>query len=307
MLLVLADIHFGKSDPTSERAKERALIRCIDAAAAGPEPLDEVVLLGDVFEHFIEYRFLAPKGFSRFLGRLATLADDGVAITYFAGNHDPWHIDYFEREFGARFVADSEERTIGSRTYHFFHGDGSPTLTGLYKRVKWLLRHPVPVGLYKALLPGDAGMALARWVNTRFSATHRSMETVVALREYAAQLLEANDVDVVVLGHSHYPEKTTVSPSSAKSDNTPTSDGVYLNPGSWHYQRTFATISASTITLLKWTEDGPVPYEGDEDVVTIAGDDAADKTADEAVHNHEAEAADEAVGDEEATPQVVPE
>lgn len=263
MHLVLADIHFGKADAAEEREKERELIQCIEAFAGGDDPLGELILLGDVFEHFIEYRHLAPKGFSRFLGCLAALADSGVAITYFAGNHDPWHIDYFEREFGARFIEGSEQRRIGTHNYYFFHGDGSPTLDGLYKRVKWLLRHPVPVRLYKAILPGDTGMALARWVNTRFSATHRSMETVMALRAYAAQLLEADDIDTVVLGHSHFPEKTTVRPESGENDGASAASGVYLNPGSWHYQRTFARITASTSSLLKWTDNGAVPYDAD--------------------------------------------
>jgi hypothetical protein len=72
------------------------------------------------------------------------------------------------------------------------------------------------------------------------------MATVEGLRTHAADLLASTDADVVVLGHSHYPEFTTLE------------TGVYLNPGSWHHQRTFAIITETGPRLYRWTESGPV-------------------------------------------------
>lgn len=250
ILLVLADIHFGKGGSDDERSKERELIACVEAYAASGEPLAEIVLLGDVFEHWIEYRHLVPKGFSRFHGLLARLSDAGVGITYLAGNHDPWHVDYFESEFGARFIADTVDRTINGLRYRFYHGDGVPERGGLYGRLRWLLRHPVPVGAYKTLLPGDVGVALARWVARRYSAAENIDLSVRALRQHATHLIESGEADVVIMGHSHYPEVV------------PVGRGLYVNAGSWHYQRTFALIMDAEPRLMRWTAAGALEVAG---------------------------------------------
>lgn len=241
MILVVADIHFGKAEAEAEREKERALIACVEALAG---ELREVILLGDVFEHYIEYRYLVPKGFSRFLGLLARLADAGVAITYLAGNHDPWHRDFFSAEFGARFVADEEMRNLDGKRYYLYHGDGLPQNGGLYRRLKRIIRHPLAVAAYTTILPGDAGMGLARWVNRHFGSRGRSTSTINGLRRMAADLIALDIADVVVLGHSHHPE------------STPIGAGLYLNPGSWHYQRTFAIITPAGPQLARWTSLG---------------------------------------------------
>ena len=48
-----------------------------------------------------EYKYVVPKGFVRFLGKLAELSDNGVEIHIFIGNHDIWMFDYLPKEIGA--------------------------------------------------------------------------------------------------------------------------------------------------------------------------------------------------------------
>ena len=38
------------------------------------------VLLGDVFDYWYEYKKVVPRGFVRFLGKLASLADEGIEV-----------------------------------------------------------------------------------------------------------------------------------------------------------------------------------------------------------------------------------
>ena len=245
VILVVADIHFGKSTAEFERDKEHALVACLEAFS---HDADEVILLGDVFEHYIEYRHLIPKGYTRFLGALGELADGGLHLTYFAGNHDPWHRDFFETEFGARFVTDDETRILHGSRYHFFHGDGVPENGGLYRRIKRLIRHPVSLRAYTSVLPGDFGMSLARWVNERFGERSISAGTAERLRMYADKLLLADLADVVVLGHSHVAELSNLA------------GGLYVNPGSWHHQRTFALIAPTGPRLLQWRGETAEDY-----------------------------------------------
>lgn len=236
MTIVVADIHFGRLDQNAEREKEAALVACLRSVASGMERL---VLLGDVFDYYIEYRHLVPRGYIRFLGLLAELADDGVEIVYLVGNHDPWHVDYFSEEFGARLYFDEmiEERH-GCRTY-FHHGDGFARKSATYNRVRRILRHPVPVSLYRHLLPGDLGLRMARYVSRNFG-DEGVDESVAADLRAEAQRLMGRGFNRVVMGHSHWPETTSMS------------GGVYLNPGSWQEFQTVLRLDGCAGQLLRW-------------------------------------------------------
>ena len=53
-----------------------------------------------MFDFWNEYKYVVPKGFTRFLGKLSELTDMGVEIHYFTGNHDLWTYGYLEKECG---------------------------------------------------------------------------------------------------------------------------------------------------------------------------------------------------------------
>lgn len=244
MILFLSDIHLGRDGSAATRASERALVDLLDAHAAA----DAVYLVGDVFHAYVEYRHLVPKGYVRFLGALARLTDRGVPVTYLAGNHDPWHRDYFTRELGVRVVADAHTETIGGRRIHLAHGDGLDPDARLYNALKPILRHPLPVWLYTTLLPGDVGFGLAQRVSRHGSDEKVIPRTVEALRAYARRTL-AEDADLVVLGHAHQAEVSTWP------------GGVYLNPGYWHEDRTFGRLDETGIALLHWNGSCPVEVQ----------------------------------------------
>ena len=60
--------------------------------------LGALFLLGDLFDFWFEYKTVVPKGFVRVLGKLAELADAGIPIHFFVGNHDLWMLDYLEKK-----------------------------------------------------------------------------------------------------------------------------------------------------------------------------------------------------------------
>ncbi len=239
MILFVSDMHFGRGDRATQRTSEADLIACLRAQEAEVEAL---YLVGDVFEHYIEYGTLMPKGFARFQGLLAAWTDRGVPVTYLAGNHDPWHQDYFAEELGVRVVMDALHEPLLGHHVYVTHGDGLPDGGALYRLLKPLLRHPVPVALYRTLLPGDWGLRLARWTSRRFGDGHADPRTVAALRRHAQHMLSTTDTTLVVMGHSHHPELQ----SGPK--------GVYVNTGSWHDNRTFAVLDEEGPRLLQWNE-----------------------------------------------------
>ncbi len=72
-------------------------------------------LLGDLFDFWFEYKTVVPKGFVRVLGKLAELSDQGVEIHFFAGNHDLWIQDYFQKELSFIVHHTAQEFTINQK------------------------------------------------------------------------------------------------------------------------------------------------------------------------------------------------
>ena len=246
MILFVSDMHFGRGSRAEERASEAALVACLRTYETTVERL---YLVGDVFDEYIEYRTLIPKGFVRFQALLADWTDRRVPVTYLVGNHDPWHRDYFEHELGVRLVFDDLIEIVGGRTIYLRHGDGIAPTSRAYRWVKPWLRHPVPVWLYRSLLPADAGFRLARWVNKRMRDKDVEPEIVDGLRTHARRILAETPADLAVMGHSHQPEMC-IWP-----------EGVYLNTGCWYQARTFAGLDHDGPKLLHWNGEQAIDVD----------------------------------------------
>ncbi len=237
MHLIISDVHFGKSSAEIERAKERDLIACL---LSYRDDVASLILLGDIFENYIEYRHLVPKGFSRFQGLLASWADSKIPISYFVGNNDPWHRDYFADEFGAQIEWDERYQTLAGHKVYLAHGDGVGDAWSKYRLLKPILRHPLPVFLYRALLPGDFGIRLAKLAKGRIGDDNLDESNILQLRKHAANILQTDKAEFVVMGHTHYPESIK------------TNHGNYINTGSWHHNRTFGIADDQGIRLMVW-------------------------------------------------------
>jgi UDP-2,3-diacylglucosamine hydrolase len=235
-------MHFGAGSVEAERAKERDLLRCL-RSHVDTGSLDHLYLVGDVFDGFIEYRHLVPKGCVRLLGRLAQWSDAGLPITYLVGNHDLWHRDYFRTEVGVD-VVESVDAVHHGVQMHIEHGDAVGSAHGLYPALRPLLRHPLSRRLYRSLLPADAGLGLARWVSDAVRHDEPDPDLVAALRRTARARL-AGDDDLVVMGHCHVP---TLDVPAAGED----ASGAYLNTGTWFNDRTFGRLDADGVHLCTW-------------------------------------------------------
>jgi UDP-2,3-diacylglucosamine hydrolase len=91
----LSDAHLGSWAIEHRRTHERRLVSFLDKIK---DEAAAVYMLGDMFDFWYEFRYVVPKGFTRFLGKVAELTDRGVEVHIFTGNHDIWCLDYFEKE-----------------------------------------------------------------------------------------------------------------------------------------------------------------------------------------------------------------
>jgi len=97
----LSDLHLGAPYFSDSREAEARVVRFLDSIQ---DDADAIYLLGDVLDYWYEYRYVVPRGFVRFFGKLAELADSGIKIVWFIGNHDIWIFDYLPSEIGIRVV-----------------------------------------------------------------------------------------------------------------------------------------------------------------------------------------------------------
>ena len=248
LLLLVSDLHLGRGTPAATAAAERDAVAMVRHYRDRLVEAGALVLLGDVFDQYIEYRHLMPKTAPRLVGALAELADDGVEVVYTRGNRDPWHLDLFEG-LGVRVVDAWQTRHEGQDLY-IAHGDGHAPPRSLAERLahrsRPLLRAPFMARFYRMALPGDAGFALARWSARTFGTDGApDPEDTHRLAHAARQRLAGTDADLVAFGHSH----------AAALDGGP--DGTYLNPGYWFADRTFATVDADGPALWRWYDGRP--------------------------------------------------
>ena len=89
MIYFISDLHLGARYIADPRAHQQRVVNFLHSIAADAT---ELYLVGDVLDYWFEYRTAVPRGYVRFFGALAALADAGVKITWLTGNHDIWPI-----------------------------------------------------------------------------------------------------------------------------------------------------------------------------------------------------------------------
>ena len=116
----ISDIHLGALYIKNRRSHERRIVAWLDTIA---DDADELYLVGDILDYWYEYRTVVPRGYVRFFGALARLADKGVRITWLIGNHDIWLFDYLRHEIGINIIDGAIRADIGGHSFFISHGD----------------------------------------------------------------------------------------------------------------------------------------------------------------------------------------
>jgi UDP-2,3-diacylglucosamine hydrolase len=233
--LLMSDAHLGAAP--SDRERGTAAFLDFARANAG-----SVVINGDLFDFWFEWRTVMPRGHVRVLGALAALADAGVPVLMIAGNHDAWGGDVLTREIGVTRVEGAWNGELGGWRAHVAHGDGLRVREDrLYRKLQRVMRHPLAIRAFRALHP-DLATRIASGMSAR-SRTHGSSDAGSSLRTVATDYLAAHrDTELVVFGHSH----------CATLERVP-SGGVYANPGAWVDRPAYLVMRPERIELRAWT------------------------------------------------------
>lgn len=236
----LSDFHLGV--PTAQSSKEREA-RIVHWLEEVEDNAAEIYLLGDVFDFWFEYRHAVPKGYTRLLGKLASIADKGIKLHYFTGNHDMWVFDYFPNEIGCQVYKDPVIRVINGKRFYIAHGDGLGPGDHGYKFIKKVFANPICQWLFRWMHP-DLGIPLANYFSKRSRiATGDSDEKYLGddqewLVQYCKKLQEKDSFDYMIFGHRHLPLDMIID-----------GKGRYINLGEWINHNTFAVFDGSDMKL----------------------------------------------------------
>ena len=237
-LFVFSDAHLGANNETEEKRKREKIKELIELVKLRGTRL---VILGDLFDFWFEYKNAIPKQQLQVIFRLADLVESGIPVDYVSGNHDFWLGDFLEKEAGVTIHRDKFELSFDNKRLFFIHGDGLAPQDWKYRILKRILRNRVNIALYR-LLPVDWGIPLARWVSGT-SRKHTSKRTDLgehdfhpAYERYAREKL-AEGYDAVLIGHLH-------TPLYHQWD-----EGVYINTGEFIKRFNYVEMSGGKLEL----------------------------------------------------------
>jgi len=231
--VIVSDAHLGVTN--SAKAQQQAFIGFLKTI--DPARTRRLIVLGDLFDFWFEYRHVIFSGYFEVLRAFANLRDAGVELHFVCGNHDFWAGRFLHEDLGFTIYPAPTIMNMDGKRVLLAHGDGiNPSDVG-YRVYKKIARAKPVVALFRVLHP-DWAMRLAQFVShssrRMFAAEDPAKGSEVGpLRAYAKGVLERGEADVVVLGHSHYP---TVEEMPA-----PNGAGLYVNTGDWMFHRSYAT------------------------------------------------------------------
>lgn len=239
-VVVVGDAHLGSAAPEDERAFHEFL-------AAVPEFGTRLLILGDLFDFWFEYRAVIPRKPFRTLARLAAVVDRGLPVDLFGGNHDRWGGDFWDRDLGIAFHREEADLTLARRAAHVVHGDGLAETKLGGRIIHRVFRSPLTVGAFRVLHP-DLGFHLADRLSGGLAEGNRSDAAIGAAaasqERWARRYLDAHPgVQLVVMGHTHRRALVEHAPSR-----------FYLNAGQWMKDRHYAVVTAERIDLRTWPE-----------------------------------------------------
>ncbi len=247
-LYFASDTHFGAGSPKSQQERRARFLRWLEGLPGD----SELVLLGDIFDFWLDYPTFMPKTHLEILYGLRKLQDRGVGISFVGGNHDVWCARYLEQGLGIPSLENGVVLQRQGRRLRLDHGDGVLTGDVFYKSFRAAVRNPLLVFLAKALHP-----ELLQGIATGISNLSRKKERggrdhlTRAISRYA-KTHDHRDVDYLVIGHIHHPRVVDCG------------QWTFVCLGDWVEHFSFGRLREGRLEVVLTGRDGsetPVPLE----------------------------------------------
>ena len=243
----ISDAHLGSWALEHRRMQERRLVRFLDDIK---DKAQAVYMLGDMFDYWYEYKYVVPKGYTRFLGKVSELTDMGVEVHYFIGNHDIWMYGYLEQECGVILHKEPMTLEIMGKEFFLAHGDGMGDPSRTFRFMRGLFRNKFCQFLF-SLLPTRWSMPLGMSWAKKSMEDHRLAGVDKYLGEdmefqvvYAKNYLKTHpNLNYFIFGHRHI-----------ELDLMLTHSCRLMIIGDWISQFTYVVFDGKSLTMNNYLE-----------------------------------------------------
>jgi UDP-2,3-diacylglucosamine hydrolase len=240
-----SDFHLGVPDYESSSKREKKIVRWLDSIKSEAHI---IFIVGDIFDFWFEYKAAIPKGYIRLQGKLAELADSGIKIIFFTGNHDMWLFDYFTRELGIPVYRKPQQFTFNDKKFLVGHGDGLGPGDHIYKLIKKVFANRAAQWLFGFIHP-NIGIGFANYCsrNSRIRQNKRDDKFLGEdewLLVYSRELEKKEHHDYYIFGHRHLPLDIKVGDHSR-----------YINLGEWVNYYTYAVFDGTDVQLKEFEKE----------------------------------------------------
>ncbi len=234
-----SDFHLGAPDWDNSFEREKKIIRWLESIEPDAKA---IFLVGDIFDFWFEYKHTVPRGFIRFLGKIAALKDKGIPIYFFTGNHDMWMFDYFPRELNIPIIRKPISFLINDKKIFIGHGDGLGPGDSFYKFLKKIFASSFFQWLFRRAHP-NLGMGIAKYWSKNSRLTNNKKDDEFKgnnewLLTYSQEIEAQSHHDLYIFGHRHLPLDLEVAKNSR-----------YINLGEWVNHYTYLEIDEKSATL----------------------------------------------------------
>lgn len=201
--IFLADCHLPLIPNANQSGWTERVIEFLQSKASNAAT---IVLVGDIFDFWFEWKYAVPGGAFPVLSVLNDLVKKGVKIFYLAGNHDGHPGKFLEDQVGLTVVRGNLDLEIETKKFHIIHGDGIAPPDRGYRMLRSLVRWGPTEKLFRMIHP-DWGINFAAWLS-KASTEHYSSEDKFGLDPYKNYAFKKIDqgFDYVVMGHRHSSE-----------------------------------------------------------------------------------------------------
>ncbi len=253
----LSDIHLGLPDREKSFQRELKLVKFLDEIK---NDVETIYFVGDIFDFWWEYKSVVPRGFVRFLGKIAELSDSGIKIIFFTGNHDVWMKNYLPEELGITVLTDELKIEIYGKKFYIAHGDGLGPGDYNYKFLKKIFTNKFLQWCFTRLHPNFAFWLARKWShNRRSKETHYDFkgEDKELLVLHTKEVLKTEYFDFLIYGHRHFPLMIDAGKSSK-----------HINLGDWLVNFTFGVFDGEEFKLKTYKNNRIEEYITDLSSVT---------------------------------------
>jgi UDP-2,3-diacylglucosamine hydrolase len=237
-ICVVSDCHVKYVSPLPEDEQNYQALLSFLAGITGK--YDLLVLNGDIFDLWFDWRYTIIKQYFPVLHRLAEIGEHGCRIVHVSGNHDFWFNDFLTEYLNIGLYKDFFSLEADGRRMLFTHGDLHTVNDLRYKLFRRFIRLRGMKWLFAAIHP-DLALSLGRKISRssrlrRISLLLQSKKNA-GLEAYAARQIEKGSYDLVAMGHSHDPAVKRIG------------QGWYANSGDWLRHYSYLEIIDGNIEL----------------------------------------------------------